>query len=181
MADDPLSGPVELAWAREHVAALGREAYLERYPCPGLLLTLKDGSGRREAARSVSTDSSSRRSVTYKGMQRGGSGDSFGLVLVKKRPGNTLLPLMITVGRDRKADISLNFSTISKTHAFFYAVGSSWVVVDAGSSNGAFVEGLKLTAREPYTLSGGQTIHFGFDVSAVFLPVDELLGYLFES
>ena len=170
---DPLYGPVDLEWIREQLRSISPSEYLSRYNCPGLILSM------RESGADKLDDSSFNSGDTFQGIYSQEELSRFGLVLIAKRRCNTLLPLMITVGRSNSVDIALNFPTISKLHAFFYQVGKKWVVVDAGSSNGTFVEGSKLKMREPHTLANGQTIDFGFDVSSKFILSERVVSFLF--
>lgn len=45
----------------------------------------------------------------------------------------------ISVGRDSRADILLDDSTVSRAHAIFRRNGDSFSVIDAGSLNGTYV------------------------------------------
>lgn len=45
----------------------------------------------------------------------------------------------VTVGRDPHSDILLDDSTVSRAHAVFRRVNGAFVVVDAGSLNGTYV------------------------------------------
>jgi len=64
------------------------------------------------------------------------------------------------VGRDASADMSLpNENSISRKHAQITRSGNSIVVKDLGSTNGTFVNGLKLNGET--TLRPGDTIQFG--------------------
>lgn len=171
--DNPLLGPVDLDWAREYVQDMSPELYLQQHTVPALLLSVRGSSDM------ISTEQINR-GVTVQSAPNAESLSHFGLALVAKKPHNTLLPLMVTVGRSETVDIPLKFPTVSKLHAFFYQVGNDWVLVDAGSANGTFIEGLKLKPREPHTLISGQTIHFGYDVSAKFLLAKDLVPFLFE-
>lgn len=172
--DDPLYGPVDLEWIRSQLKSISPKEYLARYNCPGLLLSLKASNVEKLSAGKISSGD------TFQGIQSKEELNRFGLVLITKRPRNTQLPLMITVGRSESVDIALNFPTISKLHAFFYKVQSNWVLVDAGSSNGTRVEGKTLKARAPHTLREGHTIDFGFDVSCKFMHAKNLVSFLFE-
>lgn len=172
--DDPLYGAVDLEWVRSQLKSISPEQYLARYNCPGLLLSLKASNAEKLSAGKISSGD------TFRGIQSKEELDRYGLVLVTKRPRNTRLPLMITVGRSETVDIPLNFPTISKLHAFFYKVQSNWVLVDAGSSNGTIVEGKTLQARAPHTLKDGHSIEFGYDVSCKFMHPKNLVSFLFE-
>jgi len=64
------------------------------------------------------------------------------------------------VGRDASADMSLpNENSISRKHAQITRSGNSIVVKDLGSTNGTFVNGLKLNGET--TLRPGDTVQFG--------------------
>ena len=63
--------------------------------------------------------------------------------------------MMVTVGRAANNDIVLPYDGISKFHAYFSNTGGGWVLVDAKSTNGTFVEGRRLSpdAKEKLDLS----------------------------
>lgn len=52
--------------------------------------------------------------------------------------------MMVTVGRAANNDIVLPYDGISKFHAYFSNLGGNWVLVDAKSTNGTFLEGRRL-------------------------------------
>jgi hypothetical protein len=52
--------------------------------------------------------------------------------------------MMVTVGRAANNDIVFPYDGISKFHAYFSNLGGSWVLVDAKSTNGTFLEGRRL-------------------------------------
>src|SRR5581483_607894 len=53
--------------------------------------------------------------------------------------------MMVTVGRAANNDIVLPYDGISKFHAYFSNLGGGWVLVDAKSTNGTFLEGRRLS------------------------------------
>ena len=64
----------------------------------------------------------------------------------------------ITVGRDPRADILLDDSTVSRSHAVFRRVNGAYSVIDAGSLNGTYVN------RQPFDqkqLNNGDEIMIG--------------------
>jgi pSer/pThr/pTyr-binding forkhead associated (FHA) protein len=64
-----------------------------------------------------------------------------------------------SIGRDQVKDISLaNDSTISRTHAHVNTEGGNHVLYDDGSSNGTFVNNVRITVQ---TLAPGDVIQFG--------------------
>jgi hypothetical protein len=64
----------------------------------------------------------------------------------------------IVVGRDATSDIQVNDSTVSREHAAIVRRGTSWWVIDLGSTNGTSVNGV---AAAEHPLTGGDRITFG--------------------
>ncbi len=65
-----------------------------------------------------------------------------------------------TVGRETTCDIVLSAdTTISRTHAHLIQEGGNFVVYDNGSSNGTFVNGMRLSS--PVVLAPGDIVQFG--------------------
>jgi len=65
-----------------------------------------------------------------------------------------------TVGRETTSDIVLSAdTTISRTHARLINEGGNYVVYDNGSSNGTFVNGMRLSS--PVALAPGDIVQFG--------------------
>ena len=64
----------------------------------------------------------------------------------------------VTVGRDSRADILLDDSTVSRSHAVFRRVGDTFVVYDSGSLNGTYVNG---TPVQALPLTSGDEIQIG--------------------
>lgn len=65
----------------------------------------------------------------------------------------------ITIGRVQGNDVVLPKSNISKRHARIEQKGAQWRVEDAGSTNGTFVNGRRLT--EAHTLKPGDKVFVG--------------------
>jgi pSer/pThr/pTyr-binding forkhead associated (FHA) protein len=74
-----------------------------------------------------------------------------------------------TIGREPGNGIVINDAEISRKHARMVQVGTSYTIEDLGSTNGTFVNGVRLTA--PHTLRPGEVIAFGEQISAVFEAV----------
>ncbi|MCH4208562.1 FHA domain-containing protein [Bifidobacterium sp.] len=64
----------------------------------------------------------------------------------------------ISVGRDPRADILLDDSTVSRTHAVFRRTGDTFSVIDAGSLNGTYVNRKRVDEQQ---LNNGDEIMIG--------------------
>jgi hypothetical protein len=68
----------------------------------------------------------------------------------------------ITVGRTGNNDVALEDGTVSRFHAWFQREGEGgYLLTDAGSKNGTFVEGVRLMPRRACTLNDGARLRFG--------------------
>jgi hypothetical protein len=77
----------------------------------------------------------------------------------------------ISLGRDRTCDIVVRTPGVSKQHACFL-FGPGLTVVDLGSQNGTFVDGIRLPPEQPTDVRAGQTIVFGDLVTRLVTPVE---------
>ena len=64
----------------------------------------------------------------------------------------------ITVGRDPRADILLDDSTVSRQHAVFRRANGTFTVIDAGSLNGSYVNRQRI---DQAVLKNGDEIMIG--------------------
>ncbi|HYO52596.1 FHA domain-containing protein [Archangium sp.] len=68
----------------------------------------------------------------------------------------------ITVGRTGNNDVVLDDGTVSRFHAWFQReTDGRFTLTDAGSKNGSFVGGVRLTPRRPSPVSDGTRLRFG--------------------
>ncbi|HEU4731407.1 MAG TPA: FHA domain-containing protein, partial [Kofleriaceae bacterium] len=72
----------------------------------------------------------------------------------------------LTVGRASKCDVVIDSGSVSRHHANL-AINGEVAIEDVGSSNGTFVDGLRLSPRQPVQLAIGVP----FLVGAVTLMV----------
>lgn len=79
----------------------------------------------------------------------------------------TLQPLRI--GRAAECEWRLDHPSISRVHAELFCTQGAWRLRDAGSKNGSFVDGARIT--EPATLTNPGWLRFG-DVHCEFNPLD---------
>jgi predicted component of type VI protein secretion system len=84
------------------------------------------------------------------------------------QPGQTY-PLeqdSLTLGRDPHNDIVITDPQVSRQHARILRQGDLMVIEDAGSTNGTFVNGMRLTG--PHALANGDVIGLGDAVTLVY-------------
>ncbi|HEY3449506.1 MAG TPA: FHA domain-containing protein [Myxococcales bacterium] len=78
--------------------------------------------------------------------------------------------LGITVGRTKNNDLWINDERISRFHAYFRLQDGGWMLSDAGSRNGTFMDGAQLDARRPKPLPERALLDFGGYRVRYFMP-----------
>ena len=73
----------------------------------------------------------------------------------------------ISFGRAPQNALILPFAAMSKHHGFFREASGSWMIGDAGSKNGTFVDGARVANGALVPLRDGGSLRFG-DVTAKF-------------
>lgn len=86
------------------------------------------------------------------------------LELTVMRPGSTavkvdLIETVITMGRSSDCVVPIEDQFLSRRHAEIVADPEGWVLRDAGSANGTFLNGARVTST--VKISSGDRIHFG--------------------
>jgi hypothetical protein len=91
-------------------------------------------------------------------------------------------PGPIGVGRSSENDVAIPDYSISNRHCYFMVSGRDIQLVDCGSTNGTLVGGRPVTAGQPLTLQGGETIVLGRFAFLFMRPTGflEYLGKLSE-
>lgn len=92
-------------------------------------------------------------------MREAGGGIGAGTLVMPSGERMPMTGRVITVGRLPDASISLNDANVSRRHAEFRALGTSFVVVDLGSTNGTKVNGIRINGEQ--VLNEGDIISFG--------------------
>lgn len=98
---------------------------------------------------------------------------AFQLRLQKGPEPGKVYPLMsasLTIGRDPMAEITINDPEVSRQHARLSRTLSGYRIQDLGSTNGTFVDGMRL-GGEPQELQPGQIIAIGSGVTLVYQAV----------
>jgi len=78
----------------------------------------------------------------------------FGRVDEVLRPGEG----PVFIGRELPAQLRIDDTRISRTHARIESAGAKWVVVDEGSTNGVFLDGARVST---VSVEDGMTLHLG--------------------
>ena len=97
------------------------------------------------------------------------SGRALRVFPVAKRKAANPFALMITFGRAPNNDLRIDLGEVSKFHGYFAQAGEEWQVTDAGSTNGTFLNGVRMREREPVKISPGANLSLG---AAAALYVD---------
>ena len=87
------------------------------------------------------------------------------------QPGQTFMldQDSLTLGRDPSNDIVINDPQISRQHARITRQGDLMVLEDTGSTNGTFVNGMRLTG--PHALANGDVIGLGDAVTLTYYGI----------
>ncbi len=98
---------------------------------------------------------------------------------LRKAPDNSAGLTGITIGRTENNDIVIPDLSVSRLHGHFQrdALTGEWQVVDAESSNGTFVDKLKLRRDQVAVLRDGVELKFG-NVKVRYLLPDSFVAYL---
>ncbi len=75
---------------------------------------------------------------------------------------------LVTIGRARNNDIILAHSSVSKLHAIVHRHGIGWLIEDRNSTNGTFIEGVRLPGEERRALNDGTSLRIADAVQARF-------------
>lgn len=93
-----------------------------------------------------------------------------------KKPGASF-PDRITIGRTPNNDIVITDASISRLHAYVKSDGRSWLVADAGSKNGSWLDRTALEARKEKKLGTRMVLRLG-DVDLTFYLAEDLFVVL---
>lgn len=156
----------KLFFTRELIAmaaVLEEGAFVKRYPRPVLVF---NGAAHAVLKKAVPGGLSTVRFVAGEVDEpgaatpspEGGSFEIEPLVPKKESPFADL----VSIGRTPANDLVVDHPSVSKTHALFWEDkdGGYWIS-DEGSTNGTYVQGVRLLARKPQKLAGNELIGLG--------------------
>lgn len=157
---------------------LAKDAFFETHDVPVLLYNPPDDSDDRRAFKTGVTDAFASKMELTVGLA---TDPDLAVLRVEKRPGG-IFKDRVSVGRTRNNDLQLDYPKVSKFHAYF-----SWApdretfyLTDAGSTNGTFVNGHRLAAREPVEVTERSIVSFGRYHFRFHMPegLYQVLGYI---
>jgi pSer/pThr/pTyr-binding forkhead associated (FHA) protein len=91
---------------------------------------------------------------------------------------NNYFANIISVGRAPSNDLQIPLETISKIHAVFSQIGTSWRVSDQNTTNGLTVNHSKISPNQPFEIKDGDRIRFGQEVDSTFHTPNGLFNFL---
>lgn len=94
-------------------------------------------------------------------------------VLPVRKKAKASIDSRVIVGRERECDLWIDDPSVSKEHCTFLPPGEIWMVEDANSTNGTFINGRPLAPYMPLALRNGDRVGLGEDIQFhFFLPGD---------
>lgn len=152
---------------------LDRDAFLERVQEPHLLLLshllITTAGVSRGATTSMFKQGLPRRTLDVHDLS---------LIPVRKREGANPFENLVTLGRARNNDVVIPDTRVSKLHTHFGRVGSSWSVYDASSSNGTWVDGVRVEPPDGMRLRSPCVLSLAGEVDLMFLLPDDLFDLI---
>jgi hypothetical protein len=146
--------PVYVNEYADELKKVGRESFVRTYPNPVLIVaslagTLDDGA-QQGASTAVVSGATDLLHVTRL------VGRVFVIVKGRYSP-----PGPVTIGRTNDNDVAFPDYSVSKRHCQLAVVGRELRLIDNGSTNGTFLNGLRLAQRKPVVLNTGDTVTLG--------------------
>jgi hypothetical protein len=84
---------------------------------------------------------------------------------------------LVTLGRARNNDIILSSATVSKLHAIFRYVDGQWFVQDKNSTNGVYIDGVRIPPGEERAVNDGARLRFGTAITARFFEPESFWAF----
>ncbi len=95
-------------------------------------------------------------------------GEQYVAPVQKRADGKNAFAMMITVGRAQNNDIVVPDARVSKFHAYLRQQGEGWLICDANSRNGTFVDGEAVPQQGGLTVRSGARIKLAQSLELVF-------------
>jgi pSer/pThr/pTyr-binding forkhead associated (FHA) protein len=140
---------------------LGFQPFVQSYPWPVLIVTGIGGVLQGNTSRSGTMIAANIDLIQATAL----AGRVFPVV-----KGKNSGPGPVTIGRTSDNDLAIPEYTISTKHCILALVNGQYRLTDMGATNGTVVNDVKLTARKPCPLVGGETIRMGRFTLLFHLP-----------
>lgn len=94
------------------------------------------------------------------------------LVLTVSPQAGSLTPAEISIGRSARADVCLPYPKISKQHGHFRVDDGVYALVDGNSTNGTYVDGVRIPQGATYPLPADCIVFFGKYETRFMMPAE---------
>jgi hypothetical protein len=166
--------PVDAAAHYRRLVQLGREEFLAS-AAPAVLIRHRaefdDSPNSGVQTYTLSIDREIEETLPH-GRESPAVAMNFELFPLTKKPGASF-PDRITIGRTGNNDIVIPEHSVSRFHAYVRRDATQWVVADAGSKNGSWLDGKALLARKERPLASHAVVRLG-DVDLLFYLAADL-------
>jgi len=158
---------------------LSREQFVEQHPNPFLVQELNTQNGEEEKEFEFSTIHITREELRSAVGGGAGSADT-PVYRIAKRATKNVFEGMINVGRAANNDVILDFQAVSKFHAYFTKdlATDNVYLTDADSTNGTFINGLRLRPHQKYVLGERDIVSFAQQVDVKYYSPGALYDLL---
>lgn len=162
-----------------HLVELGREEFLAS-SAPAVLVRYRAGALDDDGASATLTldqDGETVEETMPLGREWMTSGTADVEVYPLAKKAGASFPDRITIGRTPNNDIVIVDHSVSRLHAYVRHDGKQWLVADAGSKNGSWLDRSLLEPRKERLVLSKQTIRIG-DVDLTFFTAADLYAAL---
>jgi len=152
---EPAKAPTKLPDFVQREGSLSREQFVKTFDVPLLVQVTEPNAPVQKV--SFGTMTSRKEDMIF--------GETGLYIFPLRKTATNAFAMMVTVGRATNNDIALPYDSISKFHAYFSNVpGTGWILVDANSMNGTFLEGRQLQgdAKEKLDLARKPILDISF-------------------
>ena len=159
-----------------HLLQLGREEFLAS-SAPAVLVRYRTGREDPESGATTLTIDQDEPETVEETMPHGrdfvvAEDSDLEVHPLTKKPGASF-PDRITIGRTPNNDIVIVDHSVSRFHAYVRSDGKGWVVADAGSKNGSWLDRSTLEPRKERKLASKAVLRIG-DVDLKFYTAPDL-------
>jgi hypothetical protein len=113
------------------------------------------------------------------GPSRPHEGEALVFEVVKDPGKQNAFPMGVTVGRIDTNDVPLDDVSVSRFHAWLQQDAKGWVLCDAESKNGTFIDGRRLEPKQKLAIKDKAKLKFG-EVEVTWFSVDALIAMMEE-